>query len=64
MADNNRLTMAELEAILGVAGDALAAETLSNEDDPQAALEAFEEGMEKLRRQLGCKLRRKKEGRP
>lgn len=50
---SNRLTKSELEAVLGVAGDALAAETLSTEPDPDAALEAFESGMEKLRRQLG-----------
>lgn len=49
---SNRLTKAELEAILGVAGDALAEETLSTEDNPEAALEAFEAGMNKLRRQL------------
>lgn len=54
---SNRLTAAELDAVIGVAGDALAGETLSNEDDPDAALEAFERGMEKLRRQLG-RLRR------
>ncbi len=54
---NNRLTALELDAILGVAGDALAQETLS--DDPtatpeqiEAAIVAFETGMEKLRRQL------------
>jgi hypothetical protein len=55
---SNRLTAAELEAVLGVAGDALAAETLSTEDDPDAALEAFESGMEKLRRQLANMRRR------
>ena len=49
---SNRLTRAELEAIIGVAGDAFAAETLASDDDPEAALEAFENGMEKLRRQL------------
>ncbi len=57
MADNNRLTIAELDAVLGVAGDALAAETLSSEDDPDAALAAFESGMEKLRRQLARRKR-------
>lgn len=60
MADSNRLTDAELDAVLGVAGDALAAETLSTEDDPQAALAAFESGMEKLRAQLGKRRDRKK----
>lgn len=53
MADSSRLTIAELDAIIGVAGDALAAETLSTEDDPGAALAAFESGMDKLRAQLG-----------
>lgn len=52
---SNTLTEAELNAVLGVAGDALAAESLSTEDDPEAALEAFESGMEKLRRQLANK---------
>lgn len=55
---SNRLTQAELEAVLGVAGDALAGDTLSTEDDPEAALAAFESGMDKLRRQLGKKSRR------
>jgi hypothetical protein len=50
---NNRLTKAELEAVIAVAGDALAVETLSTDDDPDAAVEAFESGIEKLRRQLG-----------
>ena len=54
---SNRLTKAELEAIIGVAGDALASETLSTEDDPDAAIEAFERGMEKLRRQLARRKR-------
>lgn len=56
---SNRLTKAELEAVLGVAGDALAEETLSTEDNPEAALEAFETGMEKLRRQLANRERGK-----
>jgi len=56
--ESNRLTAAELDAVIGVAGDALAAETLSSEDDPDAAVEAFERGMEKLRRQLGGYRRR------
>ena len=56
---SNRLTKAELEAVLGVAGDALAAETLSTEDNPEAALEAFETGMDKLRRQLANRERGK-----
>ena len=37
---NNRLTALELDAILGVAGDALAQETLS--DDPTATPEQIE----------------------
>lgn len=49
---SNRLNKAELEAVLAVAGDALAVETLSTDEDPCAAIEAFESGMEKLRRQL------------
>jgi len=56
--ESNRLTAAELDAVIGVAGDALAAETLSSETDPDAAVEAFERGMEKLRRQLGGHRRR------
>jgi len=60
---STRLTRAELEAVIAVAGDALAAETLSSDPDEteaehDAALEAFESGMEKLRRQLG-NMRRK-----
>ena len=60
----NRLTKAELEAVIGVAGDALAAETLSSdpdqtEDELEAAIDAFESGMEKLRRQLSAKSREK-----
>ena len=50
-----RLTAAEIEALLGVAGDALAEETLSTEDDPEAAMEAFERGMNKLRAMLAAK---------
>ena len=54
---NNRLTTSELDAILGVAGDALAQETLSSDptataEQIKAAILAFETGMEKLRRQL------------
>lgn len=62
MSDSNRLTKAELEAVIGVAGDALAGETLSSEDNPEAALEAFESGMEKLRRQLAAHGRRRSIG--
>lgn len=58
MANSNRLTMAELEAVIGVAGDALAAETLSTEDNPQAALDTFESGLDKLRAQLARHERR------
>ena len=58
MTRSNCLTAAELSAILGVAGDALAAETLTTEDDPEAALEAFESGMDKLRSQLAMRRRR------
>jgi ribosome-associated translation inhibitor RaiA len=58
---SNRLTKAELDAVIGVAGDALAAETLSSEDDPEAAVAAFESGMEKLRRQLGNMNAKRKE---
>ena len=49
---SNRLTRAELEAVIGVAGDAAAPETLSTDDDPEAALATFESGMDKLRAQL------------
>lgn len=52
---NNRLTKAELDAVIGVAGDALAEETLASDDNPEAAVEAFERGMEKLKRQLAGK---------
>jgi len=44
-----RLTAREISAILDVAGDALAVETLSSSDDPEGELEAFERGMDKLR---------------
>lgn len=60
-----RLTTAELEAILGVAGDALAEESLKEpdqtEEEHEAACYAFETGMEKLRVMLG---RRKRRGHP
>ena len=55
----NRLTRAELDAVIGVAGDANAIETLSTDDDPYAASAAFERGMEKLRRQLAAKGKKK-----
>lgn len=58
---SNRLTVAELDAVIGVAGDALASETLADPENPEvadAALEAFESGMEKLRRQLAARRRR------
>ena len=55
MSASNRLTTAELDAIIGVAGDALAGETLSTDDDPAAALAAFESGMDKLRAQLAAR---------
>lgn len=50
-----RLTNREIETILVVAGDALAAETLSNHEDEGEAdkdIEAFESGMDKLRAML------------
>lgn len=47
-----RLTAREIEAILAVAGDALAAETLSSGEDPEGDLEAFERGMDKLSEML------------
>ena len=52
---SNRLTRAELEAVLCVAGDAVAFETIAScypEDEREAAIEAFESGMDKLRAQL------------
>lgn len=52
---SNRLTKAELSAVLGVAGDALAEETLSTDANPEAAMLAFESGMAKLRAQLAAK---------
>jgi hypothetical protein len=44
-----RLTAREIECVLAVAGDALAGETLSSGEDPEGDLEAFENGMDKLR---------------
>ena len=52
---NNRLTARELDSIISVAGDALASETLSEEDDPETAIAAYESGMQKLKRQLEAK---------
>jgi hypothetical protein len=50
------LTALEIEAVLGVAGDALAEETLkdvsSSEAERRRLLDAFESGMEKLRSML------------
>lgn len=50
-----RLTTREIETILTVAGDALAYETLRNDDEKEFAkdIAAFESGMEKLRIILG-----------
>lgn len=62
MADSNRLTRAELDAVIGVAGDALAAETLSSDADPEASMAAFERGMDKLRRQLAARTRGRSKG--
>lgn len=55
-----RLTAREISAILSVAGDALAEETLRNDPDQdekeyERNLAAFESGMEKLRVMLGRK---------
>ncbi len=61
MRDSNRLTTAELDAVIGVAGDALAHETLSTADVPEAAIAAYERGMDKLRAQLA--VRRSRGGR-
>ncbi len=57
---DTRLTRLEIDAILSVAGDAFAYETLMggfSEEDPEwaeqcALLEAFETGMDKLRLRL------------
>jgi hypothetical protein len=53
---SNRLTKAELDAIIGIAGDVDALATVESSfeaDEQEAALAAWESGMEKLRRQLG-----------
>ena len=53
---SNRLSAREIEAVLAVAGDADATETISScfeEDEVERMIAAFERGMEKLRRQLG-----------
>lgn len=55
---SNRLTKAELDAVLTMAGDCDAGATIDScyeEEEREAAHEAFESGMEKLRRQLGRK---------
>lgn len=52
---SNRLTKAELDAVIGIAGDVDALATVEScfeEHEQDAALAAFESGMEKLRRQL------------
>lgn len=61
MTTRPRLTARELETVLAVAGDALAAETLRRPEDEEAEydkdLQAFETGMEKLRVMLGRRRR-------
>ena len=55
---SNRLTKAELDAVIGICGDVDATETVLSSypaDEQEAALEAFENGMEKLRRQLSAR---------
>ncbi len=52
---SNRLTKAELDAVLTMAGDCDAGATIDScyiEQERDAAIEAFESGMDKLRRQL------------
>lgn len=61
-----RLTEAELSAVLSVAGDAFAWETLScgeSEDDANKAMAAFETGMDKMKAMLGRKRRKREERR-
>jgi len=55
-----RLSLLEIEAILEVAGDALAAETLQLEDGSgtdEERLAAFESGIDKLRAMLSQRRR-------
>ncbi len=62
---SNRLTKAELDAVISVAGDADAHATIEScYDDAkqEAAFAAFESGMEKLRRQLNRQLTPKERG--
>lgn len=55
---SNRLTRAELDAVIAVAGDADMPATIEScypEDEREAVMEAYESGIEKLRRQLANK---------
>lgn len=55
---SNRLTRAELEAVIGIAGDVDAIATVESSfeaDEQDATLAAWESGMEKLRRQLSAR---------
>ena len=58
MTERIRLSAAEISAVLACAGAADAPAVFEDEPDPakgEAALEAFERGMDKLRRMLAAK---------
>jgi hypothetical protein len=60
MMTYNRLTRAELDAVVGIAGDVDALATIESAfpaEERDTVLAAWESGMEKLRRQLGRKRR-------